>query len=57
MLLYRIRYMMCSKDFSNSFSTFPANGNKYYGILVSYCGKAWDVHLDCVMKVGVAMVT
>ena len=29
-----------------------ANGNKFYSGLVSYCGKAWDVHLDCVMKVS-----
>ena len=31
---------------------FTANAGKYYGTLVNYCGKAWDVHLDCVMKVS-----
>ena len=35
---------------------YTANASKYYGSLISYCNKAWDVHLDCVMKVGVSSV-
>ena len=31
---------------------FTANAGKFYGGLINYCGKAWDVHLDCVMRVS-----
>ena len=34
------------------FIIVSADAGKYYAGRVSYCGKAWDVHLDCVMKVG-----
>ena len=40
---------MYNKSF---FFGFAANAGKYYGTLVNYCGKAWDVHLDCIMKVS-----
>ena len=40
----------------NNFFGFAANAGKYYGTLVNYCGKAWEVHLDCVMKVGQSLL-
>ena len=54
-----VRACSCTSDaihVNGCIFNIPANGSKYYGGLIAYCSKAWDIHLDCVMKVGVVMV-